>query len=139
MHKKYVEMAERMIREISYLSDRYDPLYEGEERKVVPEEIIKERAVRMCRNDKIHIWGNHSRPMQSFAENVCGGKLNASGRSVTVDVQKMIERFPSVRYAYRVPGGDIYVRFEDVYRECMVVQIWEKKKVKKNKKRRKIL
>jgi len=114
-----------IIKNLRFLGDRYDPLYLDAERMDVPLSECVERAQRMLRNKKIVVGGSHTRPLQAFALRECGAQTNKSGRSVTVEVASLLEKFPTGKEWYDGTNRHNQVTFSQVYAACMRIQPWE--------------
>lgn len=125
-----MEELGKKIKQLSYLSDRYDPRYTGKERNSVeiPDTDCEERMSYMRRNRTIVIGGSHTRPLQAFVLRLCEARYNNSGRSVSVEVSKMLARFPTGGEYYNGTNMHNTVEFADVYEACMAEQPWERKR-----------
>lgn len=119
----------KLISQLSYLADRYDPRYVGKERmkSEISDEESEERAAYMLRNRSVVIGGSGTRPLQAFALQKCNARKNSSGRSVTVHVTDMLAKFITGDEWYYGTNIHNTIEFSDVYAACMSEQPWERK------------
>jgi len=94
--------------------------------KVIGVEDPQKCAAQMLRNKKVIIGGSHTRPLQAFALRECGAKLNPSGRSVTVDVTRLLDKFEDPYKFYNGTNSHNHVTFEKVISILLEPQPWEK-------------
>ena len=86
-----------------------------------------ERAKHMLRNEKVIIGGSHTAPIQAFAIRRCEAAEKQLGRSIIVQVAKLLEQFPTGKEFYEGTNLHNFVTFADVYRVTMAVQPWEER------------